>query len=127
MVLKYNCISMLFYVRHIGFRNEGKRDEKGIESHVVEKRYKDTLIPIIKTSVEKGCKAYSDCWRANNSLKDESFQHYTVNNCQHLKADDGTCTYEIEGVWSLVKLLKIKSMKGVLHEKIESILDEFTY
>lgn len=99
MVLKYNCFSMLFYVRHICFRNEGKRDEKGIESHVVEKRYKDTLIPIIKTSVEKGCKAYSDCWRANNSLKDESFQHYTVNNCQHLKADDGTCTYEIEGVW----------------------------
>lgn len=102
----------------MGFRNEGERDEKGIESHVVEKRYKDTLIPIIKTSVEKGCKAYSDCWRANNSLKDEGFQHYTVNNCQHLKADDGICTYEIEGVWSFVKL-KIKSMRGVLHEKIE--------
>lgn len=27
---------MLFYVRHMGFRNEGERDEKGIESHVVE-------------------------------------------------------------------------------------------
>ena len=33
---------------------------------------------------------------------------------------------EIEGVWSLVKL-RIKSMKGILHDKIEAILDEFTY
>lgn len=63
---------MLFYVGHMGFRNEGERDEKCIESHVVEKRYKDTLIPIIKTSVEKGCKVYSGCWRANNSLKERT-------------------------------------------------------
>lgn len=54
------------------FRNEGERDEKGIGSRVVEKRYKDTLIPIIKTSVEKGCKVYSDFWRANNSLKERT-------------------------------------------------------
>ena len=32
----------------------------------------------------------------------------------------------IEGVWSLVKL-KIKSMKGLLHDKIGQLLDEFTY
>lgn len=120
---------MLFYVGHMGFRNEGERDEKGIESHVVEKRYKDTLNPIIKTSVEKGCKVYSGCWRANNSLKEStkvSNITYTVNLCQHFKADDGTSTKEIEGVWSLVKL-KIKSMIGVLHDKIKSILDKFTY
>lgn len=103
---------MLFYVGHMGFRNEGERDEKGRESHVVEKRYKDTLIPIIKMYVEKGCKAYSDCWRANNSFNDEGFQHYTVNYCQHFKVDDGTCRYEIEEVWSLVKL-KIKSMRCI--------------
>lgn len=56
---------MLFYVGHMGFRNEGERDGKGI-------KYKDTLIPIIKTSVEKGCKVYSGCWRANNSLKERT-------------------------------------------------------
>lgn len=56
----------------MGFRNEGERDEKGIGPRVVEKRYKDTLIPIIKTSVEKGCNVYSDCWRANNSLKERT-------------------------------------------------------
>lgn len=122
---------MLFYVGHMGFRNEGERDEKCIESHVVEKRYKDTLNPIIKTSVEKGCKVYSGCWRANNSLKERtkvSNITYTVNHCQHFKADDDTSMKEIEGVWSLVKL-KIKSMihVGVLHDKIKSILDKFTY
>lgn len=93
------------------------------------RRKNDTLNPIIKTSVEKGCKVYSGCWRANNSLKERtkvSNITYTVNHCQHFKADDDTSMKEIEGVWSLVKL-KIKSMRGVLHEKIESKLDEFTY
>lgn len=51
---------MLLFVGHMGYRNEGERDEKGRESHVVQKRYKDTLIPIRKTSVKKGCKIYSD-------------------------------------------------------------------
>lgn len=46
---------MLLFVGHMNYRDEGERDVKGIESHVVEKRYKDTLIPIIKTSVKKGC------------------------------------------------------------------------
>lgn len=44
---------MLFYVRYIGFWNEGERDEKGIEFYVVEKWYKDILIFIIKMFVEK--------------------------------------------------------------------------
>lgn len=112
-----------------GFSEWRRKGWKGLESHVVEKRYKDTLNPIIKTSVEKGCKVYSGCWRANNSLKERtkvSNITYTVNHCQHFKADDDTSMKEIEGVWSLVKL-KIKSMIGVLHDKIKSILDKFTY
>lgn len=51
---------MLLFVGHMGYRNEGERNEKGIESQVVEKRYKDTLIPIRKTSVKKRCKVYLD-------------------------------------------------------------------
>lgn len=58
--------------------------------------------------------------------KDEGFQHYTVNHCQHFKADDGTSTKEIEGVWSIVKL-RVKSLRGVLYDNIKSILDKFTY
>jgi hypothetical protein len=49
-----------------------------------------------------------------------------VNHSENFKGPDGTCTNEIEGLWSMVKL-RIKSMKGVLREKIETILDEFTY
>lgn len=112
-----------------GFSEWRRKGWEGYRVSCRRKRYKDTLIPIIKTSVEKGCKVYSGCWRANNSLKERtkvSNITYTVNLCQQFKADDGRSTKEIEGVWSLVKL-KIKSMIGVLHDKIKSILDKFTY
>ena len=103
--------------------------EKGTRKvifHTVERRNKDTLLPLIKSSVQEECKIHSDCWRAYHSLQAEGYEHSTVNHSEHFKAEDGTCTNEIKGVWSLVKL-KIKSMKGILHDKIESVLDEFTH
>ena len=94
--------------------------------HVVEKRDKSTLLPLIENCVEKGCQIYSDGWKAYSCLQREGFKHSVVNHSVEFKAEDGTCTNSIEGMWGLVKL-KIKSMKGVLHDKISAILDEFTY
>ena len=103
-----------------------ERGTRKVLFKIVERRNKNTLIPIIKSSVEKGCTIYSDCWKAYHSLDIEGYEHSTVNHSIEFKAKDGTCTNGIEGMWGLVKL-KIKSMKGVLHDKIEAILDEITY
>ena len=92
----------------------------------MEKRDKSTLLPLIENCVQKGCENHSDGWKEYGCLKKEGYKHSIVNHSIEFKAEDGTCTNNIEGMWSLVKL-KIKSMKGVLHDKISAILDEFTY
>ncbi len=56
----------------------------------------------------------------------EGYIHKTVNHSVEFKAQDGTCTNEIEGIWGLTKN-KIKKMKGIRHERIEDLLHEFSY
>ncbi|VDI67222.1 Hypothetical predicted protein [Mytilus galloprovincialis] len=108
-------------------RGTGKQDtwvfgmvEKGSRKvilQIVEKRDRKTLLPIIQENVAEGAHINSDCWAAYNTLEKEGFVHKTVNHSKEFKAQDGTCTNEIEGIWGLAKL-KIKSMKGVRHERI---------
>ena len=103
--------------------------EKGTRTAIfrqVDRRNRDTLLPIIKDNVKEGVVVRSDCWKAYSSLEDEGYVHRTVNHKETFKADDGTCTKQIEGLWGLIKL-KIKERKGVLHSKIDSVLDEFCY
>ena len=117
-------------------RGSGRQDqwvfgmvEKGTRKvifHLVEKRNREVLLPLITDSVQLGSQIHSDCWRAYASLQSEGYLHKTVNHSVEFKGVDGTCTNEIEGLWSLVKL-RIKAMKGILHDKIGSILDEFSY
>lgn len=117
-------------------RGTGKQDtwvfgmvEKGTRKvifRVVERRNRDTLIPIIKENAVEGSVIHSDCWAAYNSLADEGFIHKTVNHSEEFKAEDGTCTNEIEGIWGITKN-KIKKMKGVRHERIGDLLHEFSY
>ena len=117
-------------------RGTGKQDtwvfgmvEKGTRKvlfKVVDRRNRETLLPIIKSSVPEGTEIRSDCWAAYATLESEGYVHNTVNHSVEFKADDGTCTNEIEGIWGLVKL-KIKERKGILHENIPDLLDEFTY
>lgn len=117
-------------------RGSGRQDtwvfgmvEKGtrhVVFRVVEKRNRDTLVPIIQQNVSPGTIIHSDCWAAYNTLEREGYVHKKVNHSEQFKADDGTCTNEIEGIWGLVKL-KIKERKGIGHDKIPEILDEFSY
>lgn len=93
---------------------------------MVEKRNTDTLLSIIHDSVKPGTVINSDCWRAYSRLAQVGYVHNTVNHSVEFKSEDGTCTNEIEGIWSLIKL-KIKEKKGILHDKIPDILDEFSY
>ena len=45
---------------------------------IVQKRDKNTLMPIILKCVAKGSTIITDCWRAYSDLKDE-YKHLTVN------------------------------------------------
>lgn len=103
--------------------------EKGtrkVVMEVVQKRDRSTLMPIITQNVKQGTTVHSDCWRAYSSLQDEGYEHKTVNHSVQFKDENGTCTNEIEGIWSLAKL-KIKEKKGIRHEHIPSLLNEFCY
>lgn len=105
----------------MGFRNEGERDEKGIGSRVVEKRYKDTLIPIIKT-LKKDARfiqivgELTTHWTKDSNIT----QSIIVSTSRRMTVQ---APRKSKG---LVKL-RVKSLRGVLHDNIKSILDQFTY
>ena len=126
----------LFGKRNKYHRGTGRQDtwvfgmvEKGTRKaifRVVEKRNRETLLPLILENVQEGTTIRSDCWGAYSTLEKEGYLHKTVNHSQTFKAPDGTSTNEIEGIWGLIKL-KIKERKGILHEKIPLLLDEYSY
>jgi transposase-like protein len=70
----------------------------------VEKRDKETLLPIINRWVHKGSIIMSDCWKAYDCLKDEGFIHLSVNHSLTFKdPETGACTNRIEATWRAVK------------------------
>jgi transposase-like protein len=103
--------------------------ERGTRNSVlqlVERRDRQTLLPIIKAHVEEGSTIYSDQWAAYFTLKDEGYTHLTVNHSEEFMSAEGCCTNGIEGLWGLAKL-RIKKMKGVLPCRLPIYLDEFMY
>lgn len=70
----------------------------------VEKRDKDTLLPIITHRIEPGSIIMSDCWKAYNCLQDEGYQHLSVDHS--LNFVDPTSlvhTNTVERLWWEVK------------------------
>jgi transposase-like protein len=103
--------------------------ERGTRNSVlqlVERRDRQTVLPIIKAHVEEGSTIYSDQWAAYFTLKDEGYTHLTVNHSEEFMSAEGCCTNGIEGLWGLAKL-RIKKMKGVLPCRSPIYLDEFMY
>jgi transposase-like protein len=92
---------------HRGHRVEGTWVFGGVERESgklfmvpVEKRDSATLIPLIKEWILPGTTIISDCWRAYTCLKDEDFEHLTVNHSINFKdPDTGAHTNTIEGAW----------------------------
>jgi transposase len=93
---------------------------------IVERRDRETLMPLITQNVAKGSTIYSDQWAAYFTLKDEGYTHDTVNHSKEFKSSTDCCTNTIEGLWSLIKL-KIKKMKGINSHRLPQILDEFMW
>ena len=92
----------------------------------MERKDKDSLIPVIKKYVKEGSTIYSDQWGAYNTLTTHAYNHSTVNHSLEFKSAEGCCTNYVEGLWGLAKL-RIKKMKGILPDKIPAVLDEFMY
>ncbi|KCZ79308.1 hypothetical protein H312_03305, partial [Anncaliia algerae PRA339] len=83
----------------------------------VKKRYKNTLLQLIKNHVRNGSIIYSDCWRAYNNIGTESYLHVTVNHSKSfINYDNGVHTNTIEGNWSSIKMTVPKS-----HRKLSFI------
>lgn len=103
--------------------------ERGTRNSVlqlVDKRDRETLLPIIKKYVVQGTTIYSDQWAAYYTIGEEGYSHATVNHSKEFKSADGCCTNGIEGLWGMAKL-RIKKMKGIFPARLPAIIDEFMY
>lgn len=70
----------------------------------VEKRDKETLLPIIKKFIKAKTTIHSDCWKPYNELSNMGYVHQKVNHSQFFKdPQTGSCTNMIEGLWRHAK------------------------
>ena len=70
----------------------------------VERRDKETLLPIIRAQILPGTRVMSDLWRSYDCLKDEGYEHLTVNHSLNfVDPDTGAHTQGIENTWWGVK------------------------
>ena len=59
----------------------------------MEKRDKETLIPLIEKYVVKGSTIITDCWASYKCLKDLGYKHETVNHSENfVDPITGACT-----------------------------------
>ena len=96
---------------HRGRKIEGKwvfgglcRETKACFLVPVERRDKETLLPIIRAQILPGTRVMSDLWRSYDCLKDEGYEHLTVNHSLNfVDPDTGAHTQGIENTWWGVK------------------------
>ena len=92
----------------------------------VERRDKDTLLPIIRTHILPGTRVMSDMWKAYDCLQDEGYVHLTVNHSLTLvDPDTGAHTQRIENRWWCVK--RGLPRTGTSKELFESYLQEYMW
>ncbi|XP_061180588.1 uncharacterized protein LOC133189198 [Saccostrea echinata] len=93
----------------------------------LERKDRNTIIPIIEKYVEIGSTIYSDMWAAYNGLENDGFAHKAVNHSVEFRSDDGCCMNTIEGLWGGLVELRVKKMKGVIPSRLMYVLNEFMY
>ena len=82
-----------------------RTSESKVFLKVVENRSAETLLEVIRSHVAKGSIIHTDLWRGYANLKDEGFEHQTVNHSKSFKDPlIGTQTNTIEGLWNGLKL-----------------------
>jgi len=89
----------------------------------VEKRDRNTLLPIILNEVEQGTTIYSDKWRAYSTLNEHGFIHKTVNHSENfIDPITGAETQTIETLWRHVKNkynIKTRGATDILQSQLQ--------
>lgn len=95
---------------HRGHRVDGQWVFGGIEEQsrrnfmvAVEKRDRQTLLPIIEQYISPGSIIISDCWKAYDVLSELDYQHLKVNHSIQFVNSEGDNTNKIEGHWRQAK------------------------
>ena len=90
----------------------------------VEKRDRDTLIPIIQREVEENSVIHSDEWRSYSDLIHLNYNHQTVNHqVNYVDPATGAHTQAIERSWLDSKIRILQKMRGVPANTFQSHLD----
>lgn len=95
---------------------------------IVARRDANTLLPIVQRVCHPGTIIHSDQWAAYNQLQNGyGYDHGWVNHTfNFVDPNTGIHTQHIEGYWSKHKQ-RIKAMKGVRREFLDSYLAEFMW
>ncbi|XP_066928473.1 uncharacterized protein [Clytia hemisphaerica] len=96
---------------HRGHRVEGQWVFGGIEESSrknfmvpVEKRDRNTLLPIIQKFIKPGTTIISDYWKAYDILSKKDYKHLKVNHSIEFVNESGDHTNKIEGHWRHAKV-----------------------
>jgi len=94
----------------------------------VERRDRNTLIPIIERECAYGSVIHSDEWPAYSNLNTMEYQHSRVKHQQdYADPATGAHTQAFEGLWLHAKTMILKRMRGVRYQLFQSHLDHFCW
>lgn len=94
----------------------------------VERRDRNTLIPIIQRECETGSVIHSDEWPAYGNLNAIGYKHTTVNHQEnYVDPVTGVNTQAIERSWLDAKICILKKMRGVPVNLFQSHLDHICW
>ena len=92
----------------------------------VERRDRDTLLPIIRAQILPGTRVMSDLWKSYDCLQNEGYQHLTVNHSLNfVDPDTGAHTQGIENTWWGVK--RSMPRTGTSKDLFDSYLQEWLW
>ncbi len=84
-----------------------------VNTFITKDTTKKTLLPIIKTMIEKGATIVTDEWGAYNGLSEHGYEHKRVNHSAgNYVSKDGFTTNGIENFWSHLK----RMILGIYHK-----------
>jgi len=94
----------------------------------VNRRDKETLVPIITRECAQGLVIHSNEWPAYSTLKPLGFIHCTVNHQEnYVNPASGTNTQGIECSWLDAKIKMLRKMRGTTELLLQSPLNEYCY
>lgn len=106
----------------------GLRQGSDCRYFVVERRDKQTLIPIIKRECEPGSVIHSYEWPAYRGLTAAGFRHDTVNHQKnYVDPTTGAHTQGIERSWLDAKVTVLKKKRGVPLYLLQGHLDHYCW